>query len=165
MLEGHLINGGARWIADLSEFFRNYAVDDTMFDLYAKGATRNRGFLMSRFFSTTALPNYSVSLFCINETGSEGPTTDRLRKRVDAVISQVKRKNLKWAWLIVFSGRKLSPQAVAFVSRYERKELGLALASISSGQLVVSSNQLGTSLERRFGLGKLLRRLKDGKTL
>ena len=162
MVESNLIHGGARWIADLTEFFKDYRIDDTVFAIYAKGNTRNRGLLLSRFLAWTVLPNYLVSLFCVDE-GDGLLTTDKLRKRIDTVISVLKREGLKWAWVIVLSNRDLPAQVVSFVSRYDHKEVGLAIASTLSSQVVLSANQLGRSIGKQFCLRKTLERISSRK--
>ncbi len=151
--ESRLIRGGTRLIADLTEFFRDYRVDDTTFAIYARGSTRNKGFLLSRFFAWTVLPNYSVSLFCVDE-GSALLTTEKVRKSVDTVARITKDEDLKWAWLVFFSNRDLPPPIVSFISRYDKKELGLAAASTSSRQVVLSNNQVGRSIGRQLKLRK-----------
>ena len=155
LFESRLIRGGTRLIADLTEFFRDYRVDDTTFTIYAKGATRNKGFLLSRFLAWTVLPNYSVALFCVDE-GSTLLTTEKIRKNVDTVTRITKEEDLKWAWLVFFSGRDLPPSIVSFISRYDKKELGLAAASTSSRQVVLSNNQVGRSIGKQLKLGKTI---------
>jgi hypothetical protein len=154
-LERRLISGGARWIADLTEFFRDHRIGDSVFDLYARGRTRNSGFLISRFFSWTVLPNYSVALFCVDE-GKGDLGMERLRNRIDVVTKFSKSEDLKWAWLIVFSSRNIQPSVVSFVSRYDKRELGLAVASIASKQIVLSNNQVGRSIEKYLRLSRVL---------
>ena len=153
LFESRLIRGGTRLIADLTEFFRDYRVDETTFTIYAKGATRNKGFLLSRFLAWTVLPNYSVSLFCVDE-GSALLTTEKVRKNMDAVTRITKDEDLKWAWLVFFSDRDLPPPIVSFISRYDKKELGLVAASTSSRQVVLSNNQVGRSIGKQLKLGK-----------
>jgi hypothetical protein len=153
--ESNLLHGGSRLIADLTEFFRDYKVDDTIFTIYAKGNTRNKGLFLSRFFAWTVLPNYPVSLFCVDE-GKTLLSTERLRMRMDTVTKVTDRDELKWAWLVVLSDRPLSPQIVSFVSRYDRKELGLAAASTTSKQIVLSNNQVGRSIAKQLKLRKAL---------
>jgi hypothetical protein len=153
LFESRLIRGGTRLVADLTEFFRDYRVEDTTFTIYARGSTRNRGFLLSRFFAWTVLPNYSVSLFCVDEGGAL-LTTEKVRKNLDTVTRITKDEDLKWAWLVFFSNRDLPPPIVSFIARYDKKELGLAAASTSSGQIVLSNNQVGRSIGRQLKLGK-----------
>jgi len=153
--ESNLLRGGSRLVADLTEFFRDYKVEDTIFAIYAKGNTRNKGLFLSRFFAWTVLPNYPVSLFCVDE-GNTLLSTERLRKRIDAVTKVISTDDLQWAWLVVLSDRALSAQIVSFVSRYDRKELGLAVASTSSKQIVLSNNQVGRSIGRQLKLRKAL---------
>lgn len=153
-LEKKLIRGGARWVADLTEFFRDFRVDDAIFDLYAKGRTRSSGFLLSRFVAWTVLPNYQVGLFAEDE-GSNLLTVDKIRKRMDTVSRLSERENYHWSWLIFFSSREIPASVFAFVSRYDKKEVGVGVASTSSGQVVVSNNQVGKSIRGQLGLRKV----------
>src|SRR5438445_6892473 len=125
--ELNLLRGGSRLIADLTEFFRDYKVYDTTFAIYAKGNTRNKGLFLSRFFAWTVLPNYPVSLFCINE-GKTLLSTESLRKRIETVTKVTDEDELQWAWLVVLSDRALSPQIVSFVFGYERRDPELQAA-------------------------------------
>jgi hypothetical protein len=164
LLEHDLIGGRAKWIADLTEFFRNHRIGDTVFDLYARGRTRNRGLFISRFFAWTALPDYGVSLLCVDANRIGGLTSERLRKTMDDALSLVREDDLKWIWLVIFFSRELPAWAVSFVERYDRRELGLAVASLVSGQVVVSNNQVGKSIGKQLGLGKVVGRLNHGQT-
>jgi hypothetical protein len=92
-----------------------------------------------------------VSLFCIDE-GSSLLTTEKVRKSVDTVARITKDEDLKWAWLVFFSNRDLPPPIVSFISRYDKKELGLAAASTSSRQVVLSNNQVGRSIGKQLKL-------------
>lgn len=157
------MRGQARWVADLNEFFRGYRLRDTEFDLYARGRTRNRGFFLSRFFAWTALPDYSVSLFCTYESKGAHLTVETLRRKMDAVFQAIREDELQWAWLIVFSDTELTPHVISFVSRYERRELGLGIASTESGQMVFSNNQIGRSIGKHLKLRKLIRSSNHGK--
>jgi hypothetical protein len=154
-LERGLIHGGSRWIADLTEFFRDYRVDDTTFALYAKGKTRSSGFFLSRFAAWTILPNYTVGLFSVNE-GDGVLSTEKLRKRMDLVNKISEREGLHWAWLVLLSDRNVAPAVLSYVSRYDKKELGVAVGSTSSGQIVLSDNQIGKSIGKQLGLNKAL---------
>lgn len=154
-LERGLLHGGSRWIADLTEFFREYRVDDTTFALYAKGKTRSSGFLLSRFAAWTILPNYTVGLFCVNE-GDAVLSTERIRRRMDLVTKISEREGFHWAWLIILSDRNVSPGVQSYVSHYDKKELGVGVGSTSSGQMVLSNNQIGKSIGGQLRLNKAL---------
>ena len=161
--ERALIKGSARWVADFNEFFRDYPLGNITFDLFARGRTRNRGLFLSRFFAWTALPDYSVSLFCVDATESGRLSVERLRRMIEVALQTVRSKELKWAWLIAISGQELSPQVVSFVSRYDRYELGLAAASTLTRELVVSNTHIGRSIKKQLKLGKLLRAFDHGQ--
>ena len=139
----------------MTEFFREYRVDDTTFALYAKGKTRSSGFLLSRFAAWTILPNYTVGLFCVNE-GDDTLSTERLRKRIDLVTKISEHEGFHWAWLILMSDRNVPPGVLSYVSRYDKKELGVGVGSTSSGQIVLSNNQIGKSIGTQLGLNKAL---------
>ncbi len=159
LLERGLIGGRARWIADLNEFFRNHRIRETTFDLYARGRTRNKGFLISRFFAWTVLPDYNVTLLSINASRLGSLTSDKLRALMEDALYLVKEHELQWVWLVIVLGQEIPAWAVSFVSRYDRKELGLALASTSSGQVVVSNNQIGQSIGKQLGLKRLIEKV------
>lgn len=161
-LEHDLIGGRARWIADLNEFFRDYSRANTNFSLYARGRTRNRGLFLSRFFAWTALPDYSVSFFLISDNSLVN--TEKLRRNLESVSLAIRDDELQWAWLIVLCTRELPAHVVSFVSRYDKREIGLAVASTASGQLVHSQNQLGRSIVKHLGLRKLLEKMNAGNT-
>jgi len=163
VLEWELIRGRARWVADLTEFFRDYKVMDANFNLYARGKTRNRGLFLSRFFASTVLPNYAVSLLCVDESRKGALTTDKIRQRADAVIGIIEADDLKWAWLIILTDFRLTPTVVSFVERYDRRELGIGVASVTSKQAVFSNNQVGRSIRSRLRLEKLLGGLTNGE--
>lgn len=158
-LERRLIHGGARWIADLNEFFRNYRADDVTFSLYSRGKTRSSGFLLSRFVAWTVLPNYEVGLFC-EDAADDLLTVERIRKRIDVVSRISERENFHWSWLIFFSSRDIPSSVLSFVTRYDKKEIGIGMASTSSGQVIVSDNQVGRAIRGQLGLPKTLEGVK-----
>jgi hypothetical protein len=153
--ERGLIRGRAKWIADLTEFIKDYRIGDTIFALYARGRTRNSGFLISRFFAWTVLPNYLVSLFCVDE-GNNVISAETVRNRVDQVTRISQDKELQWAWLILLSDRNIPPSIVSYVSRYDKRELGIGVGSTVSKQIVLSNNQIGKSIDKHLGLGRAL---------
>jgi hypothetical protein len=81
---------------------------------------------------------------------------------MDDALYLAKEDDLKWIWLVIFFPRELPGWAVSFVERYDRKELGMAIASLFSGQVVVSNNQVGRSIGKQLGLGKMVGRLSHG---
>jgi hypothetical protein len=87
-----------------------------------------------------------------------------LRNRVDVVTRISKDEDLQWAWLILFSKKNIQPSIVSFVSRYDKRELGLAVASTAAKQIVLSNNQIGKSIEKHLRLSRALRGEKSGKT-
>ncbi len=160
VFERELIRGRARWVADLQEFFKGFRIRETTFAIYARGGTRNRGFFMSRFFAWSALPNYDVALLCWSKSQThENLTPEKFRKIIDDSLFLLKQKELKWVWLILFQSSPLQTWAVSQVSRHDRQELGISLVCTTSGQVVVSANQVGRSIQKHIGLNRLMEKI------
>ncbi len=161
VVERELISGRARWVAELNEFFREHRIRETVFDLYARGRTRSRGFLMSRFFAWSVLPDYHVSLLCIDSSRLSPFTQETLRRTIDAALHLLREGDLHWVWLIVLVHNTLPGWAMSFVQKYDRQELGLAIASTTSHDVVVSKNQVGKSISKHLRLEGIMKKLES----
>ncbi len=161
VIERELIGGRARWVAELNEFFRDHRIRETVFDLYARGRTRSRGFLLSRFFAWSVLPDYRVSLLCIDSRRLDPFTQETLRGAMDAALHLLREADLHWVWLIVLINNTLPGWAMSFVQRYDRRELGLAIASTTTHDVVVSNNQAGKSVSRHIRLQGIMKKLEN----
>ena len=99
----HEIHRRANFIADFSETFRHYGLSDERFQLLARGSTRPRGFLFSRLFAVTVMPDYNVCMYALDlDAKKEKSQVMRLVRLVESVKDE---KNIRWSWLLFF-GRK-----------------------------------------------------------
>lgn len=160
--EREIQRGRAYWIADLNETFRSYQISGDNFPIMARGSTRPKGFLLSRFVSVTLMPNYSVALYAheINDSESAKSQVMRLVRIIETLRDE---KNIKWSWLLLFSDEEPPSSVVHAIESFGNKDIGVGCINARTGQLVTSQNQLGRSLGRQMRLNQLIRDLNKRK--
>ncbi len=155
-LEREIQRGRANWIADLNETFKFYQISGETFSLMARGSTRPKGFLLSRFVAVTVMPNYEVALYAHDTNGSDKPQVMRLVRVIETLRDE---KNIKWSWLVLFSNEEPSMGVVRFIEDFGNKDVGIGCIDTGTGRLVTSRNQLGRSLVGQMRMGRLIRDL------
>jgi len=160
-MERELQQGRTRWIADLSESFRDLAISGEVFPLVARGGTRPKGFLLSRFLSFTVMPNYNV---CLYAQRINGPRTKEYVMRLLRIVeTQRDQRNIKWSWLLLLGDDSPPDSVNRVIGEFGNKDIGLGFINISTGEIYTSPNQLGRSMANQMRLNHLvsdLRRLK-----
>jgi hypothetical protein len=162
-LERTILAGRARWIADLNETFRNYSVEGDIFDLYARGQTRPKGFLLSRFFAWTVLPNYKVSLYAKTVRDQANFLRGSLTELLQLIRKSIERSDLKWAWLVLFFEGDPPSRISTLVEEYNKNDIGIASVNAYSGSVLTSNNLLGKALIQQMRLNKLVSELEHSK--
>jgi hypothetical protein len=165
--EKEIQRGRAGWIADLNETFRDYQISGEMFSLIARGGTRPKGFLLSRFVAMTIMPDYRVCLYAntLRESGSAAKS--QIMRLIRLIETQRDQKDIKWSWLLLFSDQETPELVNRFVEDFGNKDIGMGCIDVNTGKIVTSRNQLGRSLTRQMRLNKLiqdLRKRKRGQT-
>jgi len=158
-LEREIQRGRANWIADLSETFRFYQVSGDIFPVMARGSTRPKGFLLSRFVAVTLMPNYEVALYAHEVGDSEGAKT-RVTRLVRVIENLRDEKNIKWSWLLLFNDGAPPSSVASFIEEFGNKDVGIGCIDTSTGRITISKNQLGVSLAKQMRLNQLIRDLK-----
>ena len=138
------MTGGGRWVADFTESFWGLPVADTAFDMVILGNTRPRGFLLSRFFSWVALPNYPVACFAY----SDDPELKRLPPSLKAIAEYREKEEMPWAWLVIVNEGPFSRRAKALVEKDDTKEIGIALVDLASQEITTSNSYIGRRMGR-----------------
>ena len=146
-VERIMIKGRGRWVADFNESFRAYRVGDVTFDVFISGNTREKGFLISRFFSFFLNPNYEVGFFVVSAGLENEPNSRRLRKWILAVKSCMRKAEMKWAWLVLV-GSTISDSFAKQVQEAADPAVGIAYVDVDRRQVVCSENYLGRQLKR-----------------
>lgn len=146
-IEKSLMLGRGRWIADFNESFRDYKANDVTFDVFVRGTTRMKGFLLSRVFSATVNPNYSVSCFIISTETAKNLDRKYLAKLLGAVRSCMKESEMRWAWLIILSTTGTGALK-KLVESIKDQFVGVALIDINSRNIVHSDSYIGKQAKR-----------------
>jgi len=163
VLERNILAGRLRWIAELNETFRNRNVDGHIFELFARGQTRSKGFLLSQFFAWTVLPNYKVSLFAKAVRDQANFLRGNLTELIQLIARNMERNGLKWAWLVLFFEGDPPSRVSTLIEEYNRNEIGLGSVNTYSGAVLTSNNLLGKALVKYMRLNKLVSEVEDSK--
>lgn len=162
-LERELQRGRARWLADLSETFRDYQVSGEVFPLLARGGTRPKGFLLSRFLAYMVMPNYNVCMYA--QWVDRSRAKEQLMRLLRIVETQRDQKDLKWSWLLLLSDEPAPDSVNKLISQFGNRDVGLGYVNISTGEMSTSPNQLGRSMANQMRLNRLVSDLHRRKYL
>jgi len=146
-VEKVLMMGRGRWIADFNESFRSFKLRDIEFDIFVRGNTRVRGFLLSRLFSVTVNPNYSVGCFMISTESVRHLDKKFLSKALMEIQSYMKDNEVKWSWLFIFADRdniEMRKQVESIKDQY----IGVVLVDVKSGDIVHSDSYLARQAKK-----------------
>ncbi len=146
-IEKSLMMGRGRWIADFTESFRNFKINDVTFDAFLRGNTRMKGFLLSRVFSATVNPNYSVGCFITSFDVIKDLDKKSFGKLLQAVRSSIKENEMKWAWLFILSDKVTDAQR-KLVESIKDQFVGVALIDAASKNIVHSDSYIGKQAKR-----------------
>jgi hypothetical protein len=155
-LEMEIHRGRAGWVADLNETFREHQVLGETFQLVARGTTRPRGFLLSRFVAMTIMPNYKVCLYAHDLRNHERMQRSHLMRLIRIIESQRDQKDIKWSWLLLFHNQELPISLTRVIEEFREKDVGIGSIDVGGGKLITSPNQLGRSLARQMRMQHLM---------
>ncbi len=141
-LEKNLLMGSARWIADFTESFRHYKIEDTVWDMVVRGHMRGKGLFLSRIFAYLNLPDYQVA--CFVATRDLGDSD--LRGLVKCIQGYMKDEELDWCWLVLPKEGPFSSRLRAALEKIDYRELGIALVDISTRQIFTNPSYVGQRL-------------------
>jgi hypothetical protein len=138
-VERNLMFGAGRWVAEFNEAFRNFPVGSQTFDLFVRGGTRPKGFLLSRLFAYFSLPSYNVALFAkyVPEDGFN------LKALLDGVMNRAAERNTRWSWLVLIRSGGFPREVVKAVDGFDKPELGITLVNLADQDFDTSPNILG----------------------
>lgn len=147
MVEEKLVKGNLRWLANFNEIDRDYAISDITFPIYASGSLQERGFLLSRLFSTLVTPKYKIHFFLYTS-----PEVDPkfLRKMILAFKSRFGADD--WVFLGLVQSQPLGKNTKETVADITDKNIGIAIYSLAPKEMVSSNNVLGRNLAKQLKL-------------
>jgi len=160
-LERELQRGRTRWVADLNESFRDYDVSGEVFPLLARGATRPKGFLLSRLLAYMVMPNYSVCMY--TEWLDESRAKEHVMRLLRIIETQRDQKDIKWSWLLLLSDEPAPDSLNKLIGQFGNEDIGLGYIDILTGETKTSPNRLGRSMANQMRLNRLVHDLRRRK--
>jgi hypothetical protein len=149
-LEKNLMLGGGRWVADFTESFWGYDLDDVVFDMAITATVRPKGFFLSRVAAWLTTPNYYVVCFVY----AKDPGLKRLHEVLVAITNFLKQQEFAWAWLVIPQEGPFSRKAKSMVQSTSIREIGIALVDLDAQEIVTSESHLGRRMPRFVGCFK-----------
>jgi hypothetical protein len=145
MVEEQIVKGSLRWLANFNEIRRDYTLGNTRFQLYASGGLEEKGFFLSRIYSTLVTPKYKIHLlvYAADEVDSKS-----LRSMI--IASKSKFGTDDWIFLTVVQRKELAKASRDVISNFEEKTVGIAAYSLESKERIFSNNVLGKGLAKNL---------------
>ena len=162
-LERELQRGRAQWVTDLNESFRDYQISGEAFPLLARGASRPKGFLLSRFLSYMVMPNYHACMY--TQWLDASRPKEHVMRLLRIIETQRDQKDIKWSWLLLMGDEPAPDSANKLITQFGNRDIGLGYVNIVNGEMITSPNQLGRSMTNQMRLGRLVSDLRRRKYL
>jgi len=147
MVEEQLVKGGLRWLANFSEIHRDYAVGDIRFPIYASGSLQEKGFVLSRIFSTLVTPRYKIHFLL-----STNPEVDPKFLRRIILSCKDKFGTDDWIFLGLVQSQPIAKTTKEAIENVTDRNVGIALYSLAPKETVTSNNVLGKGLAKQLKL-------------
>jgi len=138
--ERELMRGKARWLANFIESFEDFQVNDVTFDIFIRGNTRVKGFLLSRFFSYVLNPNYEVG--CYMYASERRLNRSIARKILVTAKGSMEANEMRWIWLIMIADQ-IDSEAKDYVEKVSDQGLAVVAVETDTGLITNSKNFLG----------------------
>ncbi len=147
MMEERLAKGNLRWLANFKEVYRDYRLGDFFIPVYAEGSLTEKGFFLSRIFSSFVTPKYKIQFLLYT---SAELSVKSLRK----LILSCKRKfgAEDWIFITLVHARPLGKNVKNAVLNLADEKVGVAAYSLASKSGISSDNVLGRALKKRLRL-------------
>jgi hypothetical protein len=149
LIEEQLVRGHFRWLANFSEIQRDFAVEDTIFQVYATGGLREKGFLLSRVYSTMVTPNYKIH-FLLFSAPEIAPAN------VKKMILALKRKfgPEDWIFLVLAQGTPIGESLRSSIESVDDKTVGVCGYGLGQKDFAISNTVLGRGLSKQLKLNE-----------
>jgi hypothetical protein len=142
-LEENLMIGSGKWIADFTESFRNHKIKNTKFDMFIKGNTRPKGFLLSRLFGYFAMPNYRVACFAY----SQPIEPKELNSMVKLILNFMEENNFAWSWFVLPKQSRFSNRVRDTIKKMGIEKMGIALVDLQNIEIECNPSYVGKRMK------------------
>jgi len=147
MVEEQLVRGNLRWLANFSEIRKGYTIGDVTFPLYASGSLQEKGFFLSKIFSTLVTPRYKIHLLVYTEQNFDPKL---IRKLVLACKNKFGSED--WIFLGLVQNEAFQKPTKEAIVNTADKNVGIVAYSLASKEKVTSENVLGKGLAKQLKL-------------
>jgi len=149
LVEEQIVKGHLRWLANFNEIRKDYPVEDMTFPVYASGGLQEKGFFLSRIYSTMVVPKYKVQ-FLLYTAPEINPTL--IRKLILAL--KHKFGDQDWIFLALAQGQPLGKALKETIEGVEDKNVGICAYGAGANETVTSNNVLGRGLSKQLKLNQ-----------
>jgi hypothetical protein len=147
MVEEQLVRGNLRWLANFSEIRKDCTIGDVTFPLYALGSLQEKGFFLSKIFSTLVTPRYKIHLLVYAEQNFDPKL---IRKLVLACKNKFGSED--WIFLGLVQNEAFQKATKEAIVNTADKNVGIVAYSLASKERVTSENVLGKGLAKQLKL-------------
>jgi len=147
MLEERLAKGKLRWLANFKEIRRDYTIDEFTFSIYATGGLEEKGFFLSRIFSTLVTPKYKIHFLLYT---SPEINVKLLRKLIIACKNKFRGDD--WIFLGLVQSKPVEKAVKDAIEKIADNRVGVTAYNLASRDTVTSKNVLGKALQKQLRL-------------
>ena len=147
LVEEKIVKGDLRWLANFNEVRRDYAVETIVFPIYASGGLQERGFFLSRIFSTLVVPRYKIRFLLYTS-----PEIDASFLRKMILTCKNKFDPDDWIFLALVQSQPFKKELKDTVTSVGEKTVGIVAYSLAQNETVYSNNVLGKGLAKQLKL-------------
>lgn len=149
IMEEKIAKGKLRWLANFNEIHRDYTLGELKIPLYATGGLEEKGFFLSKIFSTLVTPKYKIHLlFCTSVEIDVG----FLRKLV--VTCKSKFAEDSWILIGLAQSNPVSRKVKTAIENIADDNVGVTAYSLTSKDSASSKNVLGKALQKHLQLAE-----------
>ena len=150
LIEERLVKGKFRWLANFKEIRKDYKIDEFTFPIYATGGLEEKGFLLSRLFSTLVTPKYKTRFLFYT---SPEINVKLLRKLV--ISCKNKFGGDDWIFIGLVQNKPIGKDLESAIENIADNRVGIAAYSLTSNVAVSSKNVLGKALQKQLKLANV----------
>lgn len=147
LVEEQIAKGKLRWLANFKEIHRDYPLDEFTIPIYATGGLEEKGFFLSRIFSTLVTPKYKIRFLLYTSSEID---VKLLRKLIIACKNKFRGDD--WIFLGLVQSRPIGKAVKEAIQNIADKRVGVAAYSLTSRDTVASKNVLGKNLQKQLRL-------------
>jgi hypothetical protein len=147
LVEEQLVKGKLRWLANFKEIHRDYKLDEFTIPIYATGGLEEKGFFLSRIFSTLVTPKYKIRFLF-----HTSPEIDVKLLRRLIIACKNRFRGDDWIFLGLVQSKPIEKAVKEAIQNVADRRVGVIAYSLASRDSIASKNVLGKNLQKQLKL-------------